>query len=448
MSTLCSRNIVPEETAMRMNWCRLTATTAALTVALQWAALAAPTETLIYSFPGGKGGQDPLAKVVIDAAGALYATTYDGGADITDGTVVRLTPPAPGQSSWAGTTLSNFKNADSPQGAVLLAGDGGLYLTTSSGGKQYYGAAIELSPPSGGKTPWKQTTLHVFSCHSDDGEYPGAALIADSSGNLFTTTIEGGPKQVGTIVEITPAGKAKKTAKEQVIYAFTGGLDGALPRAPLVADNAGNLYTTTSNGGDGSTIVELSPPAAGKSTWTETTLYRFGGPPDGSHPSGAVVLDGAGNLYAATYSGGAGCADENGCGTIVKLSPPAPGHTTWSETVIYQFTDGADSAYPDGDVIIDANGNLYTTSYGSHGHPKLPPTLGAVIKLMPPAPGQTNWTEVTLHSFTGKHSDGAEPASGPTADSAGNLYVTTTSGGAHGDGTVVELSGTGFAVKN
>ena len=54
--------------------------------------------------------------------------------------------------------------------------------------------------------------------------------------------------------------KLDTTGKETVLYAFTGGFDGANPLAGLVLDAQGNLYGTTGGGGFGyGTVFELTP---------------------------------------------------------------------------------------------------------------------------------------------------------------------------------------------
>jgi uncharacterized repeat protein (TIGR03803 family) len=89
----------------------------------------------------------------------------------------------------------------------------------------------------------------------------------------------------------------------------------------LLADNQGNLYGTTFFGGAlfSGTVFELSPPTSSGAIWTETVLHTFvGGINDGAYPGGKLVADSAGNLYGATYSGGA-----RGAGTVYELIPPS-----------------------------------------------------------------------------------------------------------------------------
>jgi hypothetical protein len=277
-------------------------------------------------------------------------------------------------------------------------------------------------------------------------------LIADGAGSLYGATIQGGNSNCsagcGTIVGLSsPAAGATKWT-ETVLYRFRGDLDGQAPWAGLIADGTGNLYTTTVEGGGRrascrtgcGTIVKLSPPAAGAKNWTETVLYRFQGGADGASPNAGLIADSAGNLYTRTVYGGAGSS-----GTIVKLAPPPAGQSTWTETVLYSFQGGTYVGFPDADLIADSAGSLYTTSSGGNGTACGPGGCGIILKLSPPAAGQSAWTETTLYNFQGG-TDGDAPDAGLIADSVGNLYTTTAGGGAHGYGTAVELSGSGFAV--
>jgi uncharacterized repeat protein (TIGR03803 family) len=107
-----------------------------------------------------------------------------------------------------------------------------------------------------------------------------------------------------------------------VLYAFTGGVDGAWPTDRLVTDAAGNLYSTTREGGEkpySGTAFKLDP-----TTGAETVLYNFLGGSDGRFPDG-LTIDATGNLYGTTFQGGLStCAsggNGNSCGTVFKLTP-------------------------------------------------------------------------------------------------------------------------------
>jgi uncharacterized repeat protein (TIGR03803 family) len=185
-------------------------------------------------------------------------------------------------------------------------------------------------------------------------------------------------------------------------------------------------------------------------------LWSFAGSPnDGIRPLGNLVFDHVGNLYGTTFGGGSSTACGGGCGTAFKLSLNSDG--TWTETILYNFcTDGGNlclnGQYPKAGLIFDAKGNLYgTTSAG--GTPPCPKgTCGTVFELSPPSSPGDSWTETVLYSFCANYQnntclDGADPLSQLTFDSVGNLYGTTSSGGAGGTsggccegGTVFELS--------
>jgi uncharacterized repeat protein (TIGR03803 family) len=143
------------------------------------------------------------------------------------------------------------------------------------------------------------------------------------------------------------------------------------------------------------------------------------------YPQSGLVFDAAGNLYSTT-------SDEGplGDGSAFELTFNGSG---WTETTIHAF-DGPDGSTLKPTSILDASGNLYGTAQtgGTYG-------AGTVWELTPQVDG--SWTETTLYSFTGGR-DGANPVmqSGLISDSAGNLYGATQNGGAHGDGTVFELS--------
>ena len=277
------------------------------------------------------------------------------------------------------------------------------------------------------------TSLHSFPAAPGDGALPQGGLIADATGNLYGTTLGGGiGNGYGTVFKLTPAGT------ESVLHAFTGG-DGAFPGNTLLADAAGNLYGTTAGGGlnNYGTVFKLTLNSDG--TYSHSVLYNFAGyPSDGQAPAG-LIADAAGNLYGTTVAGGENACVDYGCGTVFKLT--ANSDTTYSETVLHNFTGGSDGQYPFGRLIADAAGNLYgTTFYGGGSSCDL--GCGTVFELKPNLDG--TYSETLLYSFTGDR-DGVAPTAGLLADAAGNLYGTTSEGGGSrycltGCGTVFTLT--------
>ncbi len=293
----------------------------------------------------------------------------------------------------------------------------------------------------------KETVLYRFNGGSD-GAAPYASMIADANGNLFgTTTLGGGSANCasgcGTVFEVSP--QKNGSWSESVIYSFAGGSDGATPQSPMIFDAAGNLYGSTSQGGDGNcadigiagcgTIFELSPPGKSGQTWIETRLYSFQGVPSGkgdgdaAWPNG-LVFGGKGNLYGLAYDGGRCRTDETGTycyGAAFRLKQSSAG--TWSEKVLYRF-DGTTGS-PAGPVL-DQAGNIYGTAPGGAFG------FGAVFRLQPPSGGRGIWSESSIYDFQGG-GDGAFPLPGLIFDPSGNLYSASLGPG-YGYSNVFELT--------
>ena len=234
---------------------------------------------------------------------------------------------------------------------------------------------------------------------------------------------------VAITIALSSSGWAQAT--EKILYSFTGSADGGYPQSGLAIDSKGNLFGATQDGGSAATcscgtVFELSPGSNG--TWTESVIHSFSATNgDGNNPFGQPVFDSKGNLYGTTLFGGA-----NFQGTVYELSPGANG--TWSESVLYNFTGGADggSIYTSR-LTIDSSGNLYgvANSGGTYG-------FGVVFELSPGSNG--TWTEKVLHSFTGGDDGGNPYASSVVLDSSGNLYGMARGGGAHDYGVVFDLT--------
>lgn len=165
----------------------------------------------------------------------------------------------------------------------------------------------------------------------------------------------------------------------------------------------------------------------------ETVLYSFGSQPgDGGDPNLAgVIMDSQGNLYGTTLYGGLSGCDGQGCGTVFKVTP------TRQETVLYSFgSQSGDGYWPNGGLVMDNQGNLYGTTLQG-GDPSCQEGCGTVFKVSPS--GQ----ETVIHTFSSQTGDGYWPFSGLIMDKQGNLYGTTMSGGANGEGTVFKLTPSG-----
>jgi uncharacterized repeat protein (TIGR03803 family) len=289
-----------------------------------------------------------------------------------------------------------------------------------------------------------ESVLYSFceQSHCTDGSRPYAGVVLDQNGNLYGTTFFGGAYNgscgsgCGVVFQLTLKGKYS------VLYSYcvqTVCADGQYPEAGVVFDQKGNLYGTTVLGGANhnstcdsgygygcGVVFKLTP--KGK----ETVLYSFCAKDncsDGWGPVAGLTLDQNGNLYGTTSYGALWLCGESDVGCVVfKLTPKG------KEIVLYSFCaqkDCTDGAGPIAGLTLDQKGNLYGTTAGGGAHYR-----GVVFRLTPEG------KETVLHSFCAQAncSDGAIPSAGVVFDQKGNLYGTTTGGGAHEGGVVFRLT--------
>jgi uncharacterized repeat protein (TIGR03803 family) len=396
-----------------------TACVAALTFSGGHAAHAATT-TVIYSFAGDEDGEYADTDLVRDVAGNLYGTTVQGGTSAS-GTVWELSPSS---GSWTHSVLYSFSGGSDggePYKGVTLDAQGDLFGTAVTGGsggcEGGCGVVYELANAGG---VWTQSVIHAFT-GGDDGAGPGAGLTIDSKGNIYGTTPTGGAYGQGTIYLLH---HGKSGWKLKVIHAFTGGSDGIGGSAGRLVLTANHLYGTATAGGDNSqgTAFELTQGRRGH--WNFKPIYEFAGQPDAGFPYSGLALDTSGNLYGATYYGGA-----SGMGSVYRLMRKAG---VWSEKLLYSFTGGGDGGAPLGNLVIDAGGNLFgtTSGGGSAGD-------GVIFALARPTGGK--WTETVAHSFMGTP-DGAFAYNGMVGDGVGNYFGATTHGGDSDEGAIYEFT--------
>jgi len=362
--------------------------------------------SLLYAFTGASDGDVPYGGLIVDSSGNLYGTTLFGGTS-GNGTIFKLAPDG------TKTVLHAFQGGSSdggwPYATLMSDKKGNLYGTTEIGGtgpacgSSGCGTVFKVTP--GGK----EKVLYSFQ-GGTDGRYPYSGVVADSAGNLYGVTSEGGGTSCNVGGGCGTVYKLASDGTETVLYAFQGQPDGDTPYGGLVRDSSGNLYGTTVFGGtdDRGAVFKV----AANSTKTvlhtfqggsETLLYSFTGGSDGGFPWATVIADGSGDLYGTTVGGG------RGNGTVFKVA------SNGTESVLYAF-GGTDGSWPLGGVVADKSGNLFgTTEYGG-AHDQ-----GAVFKLAP------DGTETVLDSFACKR-DGCWPADTLTLGQTGNLYGTAIKG--------------------
>jgi uncharacterized repeat protein (TIGR03803 family) len=318
----------------------------------------------LYSF-GGPDGANPVAGVVVGLGGSLYGTTAAGGMPGCNhgypfngcGVVFNLRPqPTPCKAvscPWNENVLYTFNGdtgGNSPSsGAVVFDTGGNLYGTVRFGNAydEYWGAAYELTPSSGG---WIETTIYNFLWN--DGVDPVGGVILDRLGNLYGSSFGGGTAW-GTVYELMP-GSSGWSATVLYNFPYTGA---RAPNGGVTFDQQGNLYGEVEHGGpqDLGGIFQLTPSPSG---WTLNLIYAFTiGNDGGWDHGGGPVFDRYGNLYDVTYNDG---PYRNG--TVFKLTPGSGG---WTYSSLHDFTGGLDGSNPDAGLAIDSQGNLYgTTRYG------------------------------------------------------------------------------------
>jgi hypothetical protein len=386
-----------------------------------WRKLASGAYTTLYSFGATQtDGQYPLSQVAFDAAGDMWGTCAEGGANGIahggDGTVWEIT------AAGAYRTFKSFGAAPADgigPGGVVSIGARGLFGTCKTGGTNGDGTVWEIT--AGGA----YGTLHSFGAAGGDGKFPIDGTILDPAGDLIGTCYSGGANAGaiggnGTVWEI-PAGAAYRT-----LHSF-GAIpaDGQSPEGGVTLDAAGDVWGTCSIEGLplSGTVWEIA--ASGN----YRTFYSFGQSAiEGRYPAAAAALDANGDLFATCAYGGA-----NGVGTAWEF--------TSGQALVTLHTFGAtagDGANPWGAVSRDSHGDVFGTceSGGANGA-----SGGGDGTLW----GIGGGLYKTLHSFGATATDGRSPIGGIESDARGDVFGTCAYGGAnhtvpYGDGTVWEFT--------
>jgi uncharacterized repeat protein (TIGR03803 family) len=306
-----------------------------------------------------------------------------------------------------------------PEGGLVKDSSGNLYGTTGSGGAFGAGSIYEL-PASGG-----EKVLYSFTGGAD-GASPTGRILRQANGFLIGTAAAGSNlggncgflNGCGVVWALSPGGKLR------VLYTFTGETDGAVPRSGLVRGANGLFYGTTQYGGSSTgPCIASSETTFGCGVAFQvdlqgaySVLHTFNGGSDGQSPIAPLTLDASGNLYGTTLYGGSTSA--------VCTAQEFKGcgvvfkiDSSGQESVVYAFNGAPDAAWPlENDVTLDATGNLYGSTTGGGAS-----QWGAVYKI------DSAGHESVLYSFSAGM-DGAAPRSGLIRDPKGNLYGTASTG--------------------
>jgi hypothetical protein len=385
----------------------------------------------------------PSGTLVRDANGNLFGETTNGGTTSSlcptngCGTIFELSPVMhDGQTVWTETTLYSFANTGdglNPTGGLVSDSHGALYGATSA----YYQSSnviFKLVPPATGAGTWTEQTLATI-------PYPGhgigtvTPLILDSAGNIYGAANQDGDGS-GLIFRISPPAAAGQPWEVGYLFRFSyGDLRKGADPSGLTLDGSGGLYGAAGGGGQGyGTVFHLTPNRDGSLPWALTTLaYSHGA--YGAYPDAAPLIGTDGALYIPAAGGGAkGC--QNGCGTILKISPPASGQTSWSRTEAFGFTTHHPGKFPGGSLIADATGALFGVVTSTTFSTSSCTVCSGIYKLVPPAPGAGYWTaeyEYPVYDY---------PSGSLVADASGALYGTTA--GYNGSGRVFKFTGGDF----
>jgi uncharacterized repeat protein (TIGR03803 family) len=416
--------------------------------------------TTLVEFGDGNGGANPMAGLLQGSDGNFYGTTRNGGTnDLAQGAVFRMTPDGvvailadfpfdeavdngrypkgelvqASDGDFYGTTdttvfrmtsqgeratLVRFAFSDetsegSGPNAMVQAGNGSLYGTTSGGGVAGFGSVLKFNPAG------EQTTLVEFTDNGATNKGSGPnAIIEGTDLDLYGTTARGGATGNGTVFKVTPFGQLI------TLVEFTGNgatNKGSEPNA-IIENSDHDFYGTTGGGGASGNGTVFKMTSFGQLT----TLAEFsdnGVTNKGSGPSGLIEAS-DGNFYGTTSSGGG--SDH---GTIFKVTREGELLT------LVEFADDRPNnkgRLPYAGLMEGSDGNFYgSTSFGGASD------SGTIWRMT--STGSLT-TLVEFSGITGLNNRGMAPFAELVEGSDRNLYGTTTRGGVYGYGTIFRLT--------
>jgi len=323
--------------------------------------------TTLYSFcslPGCSDGARPGVGLTLGTNGNFYGATQNGGDSFGDGTVFEISPSGTLNTLYRFCSQPNCTDGSSPQGSIVQSVNNNLYGTTYAGGNNGFGTVFEITPAG------QLTTLYSFCPQTGcpDGQNPMGALALGTNGTVVGTTTYGGSGDLGTLFEMTPAGRLA------ILYSFapanTFGGGNIANGVALGAD--GNFYGALFIGGthDDGAIYKITP------SGRYTTLHNFCSQPscaDGDEPESVLVQSTDGNFYGTTTLGGSAQV-----GNIFQLTPSG------ALTSLYSFCSAAlcsDGDTPYAGLVQGTDGTFYGVTDAGGDRSACPGGCGVVYSL-------------------------------------------------------------------
>jgi hypothetical protein len=417
---------------------------ACLSIALPTDAQTAPHALSLHDF-GKRDGAEPTGQIAFDSGGNMYGVTITGG-DFGVGIVWELTKKGNYLNLHSfGGIVNNADGSSGPDGTgpngVTVDSSGDLFGTTKNGGSEGalgVGDGILWEITSQGEYvdlhDFGGTAINSSNEQGPDGTLPPSTIALDAHGNKLGVCSEGGAFSQGMAFELSNAGQYRDLhdfGKNVTFSTGVKGVDGANPVGVISVDPSGNLYGTTSSGGQNSGFGFVN----GGIIWEITVggfyqdLHDFGGSwklangliaYDGVNPEAGVTFDSAGNMYGTTSSGG---LDQN-LGQIWELTKAGlykDLHDFGGKIIRSNGSAGPDGGLSFAPVVFDSRGNLFGTTLERSLVWGLTPA-GQYVDLH-----DFGGTAATSYGFPGE--DGVVSVTGVSLDSEGNIYGVAKEGG-------------------
>jgi uncharacterized repeat protein (TIGR03803 family) len=398
-------------------------------VVAMWFAVAisssAQTFTVLANFNQQSGTTLVMGSLIQGLDGNFYDTSVlplNGG----PGSVFKVSPAGEVTTLYKFCSLSLCSDGNIPWKGLVMAANGLMYGTTVYGGAAgqctggvYPGCGTIFQITPDGVL----TTLHSFS--GTDGQWPPGPLVLGADGNLYGTTSFGGNSNAGTVFMVTPGGSFTTLSD----FCNSLGCFGANSNA-LIQGADGNFYGTTAESGNdnGGTVFKITP----QGVLTSFNLCTQTACNGGSFPIAPLVQAANRNFYGTASAGGntgtstvCGQSGSGGYGGIFEITADG------TLTSLYTFQDSSDGSAPAAALIQATDGNLYGTTECGGGNS----SAGTIFSIT------ASGTFTPLYSFIGAAAEGGSEAQvGLLQGTDGNFYGTTPANGTNNNGTVFRFS--------